>query len=75
MEKITPILPWIQIGLSALLIGVILLQQNESGMSGNMSGGQIRTKRGVEKVIFMASIVIAVLFAISALLAVSTSTF
>ena len=75
METITQILPWIQIGLSAVLIGIILIQQSEAGIGGNMGGGQIRTKRGLEKALFIATIVIAILFAASSLLAISASTF
>ncbi|HRY62344.1 MAG TPA: preprotein translocase subunit SecG [Candidatus Paceibacterota bacterium] len=75
METIITFLPWIQIALSALLIGVILIQQSEAGISGNMGGGQHRTKRGLEKGIFIGTIVIAILFAASALLAIAYSSF
>ena len=75
METIIQILPWIQIGLSAILIGVILIQQNEAGIGGNMGGGQIRTKRGLEKALFIATIIIAILFASSSLVAIYASSF
>jgi len=58
------LLPIIQIVLSALLSGAILLQQRGSGL-GSAFGGDgnvFRTKRGVEKGLFYATIVLAVLF-------------
>lgn len=75
METISTFIPWIQLALSALIIGVVLIQQSESGMSGNMGGGQPRVKRGLEKGLFIATIVIAILFAASALLAVYLKNF
>ncbi len=72
MQSLISLLPYIQIGLSVLLIVVILLQQSAAGLGGafgdNFSSG-FHTKRGFEKTLFNASIVIAVLFVISALLA------
>jgi len=55
----------IQIILSALIIGLILLQERSSGMSGLLGGsggGLYQTRRGFEKIIFYATIVCAVLF-------------
>lgn len=59
-----PILSVIQIVVSVLLIGAILLQQRGTGLSATFGGeGNVyRTKRGLEKVIFAATIVLAVLF-------------
>lgn len=72
MQILIPVLPYIQIGLSVLLIAAILLQQSAAGLGGafgdNFSSG-FHTKRGFEKTLFNASIVIAVLFVISALVA------
>ena len=58
------ILPIIQIVISALLVAAILLQQRGTGLSATFGGeGNIyRTKRGLEKVIFTATIVLAVIF-------------
>lgn len=73
MEAITRVLPWIQIVLSALLILGILLQQSDAGLGGafgGTDGGIYHTKRGFEKFAFYFTIVIAVLFALSALVAV-----
>lgn len=69
METIRNILPWIQVALSAILIGIVLIQQNEAGLGGNQGGSQIRTKRGLEKALFILTIIIAIIFAASSLLA------
>lgn len=60
MELIT----YIQIALAGLLIISILLQQKGSGLSPSLGGSffEYSTKRGAEKMIFYATIVIAVLF-------------
>lgn len=64
-------LPYVQIGLSVLLIGAILLQQTGASLGGafgadNFSSG-FHTRRGLEKTLFQASIVLSILFALSAL--------
>lgn len=62
------ILPIIQIVLSVILITGILLQSKTSGLSGAFggddNGGSFQTRRGLEKVIFQGTIVVATLFAI-----------
>ena len=73
MEAISNILPWIQIILSVLLATVILLQQSGAGLGGAFGGGAdemggSHTKRGFEKILFNSTIIIAILFAVSALL-------
>lgn len=58
------ILPVIQIVISALLIGAILLQARGSGLS-SVFGGEstfYHTRRGIEKIVFWATIVLAILF-------------
>ena len=64
------ILSIIQIVLSILLIVAILLQQRGTGLGAAFGGaGDVfRTKRGIEKGLFYATIVLSVLFFISALL-------
>ena len=73
MGFITTALPYIQIVLSALLIGAILLQQTSSNAGGALGGsdalGSYHTRRGAEKVLFNSTVILAVLFAISALVA------
>ncbi|OGN18802.1 MAG: preprotein translocase subunit SecG [Candidatus Yanofskybacteria bacterium RIFCSPHIGHO2_12_FULL_41_9] len=53
-----------QIIISALLIVTILLQQKGGGLSGAFGGGMMEysTRRGAERGIFYASIILAVLF-------------
>lgn len=69
------ILPIIQIILSILLIIAILLQRTGTGIEGALGGGESNagvghTRRGSEKFIFHATIVLAILFALSAILAI-----
>lgn len=64
------ILPYIQIILSIILTALILLQRSEASLgsafgSENAAGGRF-TRRGFEKTLFNATILIAVLFALSA---------
>ena len=74
MSLVINILPYIQIILSVLLILSILLQQTGAGIGGALGGGDEGTvrnsRRGFEKFLFYLSIVCAVLFALSALLAI-----
>ncbi|MBI2634928.1 MAG: preprotein translocase subunit SecG [Parcubacteria group bacterium] len=54
----------IQIIISVLLIGAILLQSRGSGLS-SVFGGEstfYHTRRGIEKIVFFATIILAVLF-------------
>ncbi len=53
-----------QIVVSMLLVGAILLQQRGTGLSATFGGeGNIyRTKRGLERLIFIATIILAFLF-------------
>ena len=72
MQTLASVLPYVQIGLSVLLIVAILLQQSAAGLGGafgdNFASG-FHTKRGFEKTLFNGSIVLAFLFVISALIA------
>ena len=68
--SIAGIIPYIQIVLSILLIIGILLQQSEAGLGGAFGGGDgfssgHHTKRGAEKIIFIGTIVIAIIFVIT----------
>ena len=65
-------LPYVQIVLSVLLVVAILLQRTGASLGGafgadNFSSG-FHTRRGLEKTLFYATIVLAVLFAVSALI-------
>ena len=59
-----------QIIISVLLIAVILLQQRGSGLSPIFGGGGsiYHTRRGLEKFIFGATIVLSILFLAAAFL-------
>ena len=67
------ILPYIQIVLSLLLIGCILLQQTGASLGGAFGGDNFsaafHTRRGSEKVLFYASIILGILFALSCIVA------
>ncbi len=74
MTIIANILPYLQIILSIILIVAILLQQSNAGVGGALGGGDgdglYHTRRGFEKFIFITTIVVGILFAISAIIAV-----
>jgi len=58
-----------QITVSVLLIICILLQERSSGLSGIMGGGGgnggfYQTRRGLEKVIYWGTIILAIAFAV-----------
>ncbi len=72
MNFFISILPWIQITLSLLLIGAILLQQSGAGIGGafgGSDGGGFHTRRGLEKFFFNTTIVLSILFGLSAFIA------
>jgi len=61
MEKyIAPI----QITLSVMLVGLILLQQRGVGLSGAFGGGGefYSTRRGIERILFILTVIVAILF-------------
>jgi len=62
--KPSSILGIIQIVVAVLLVAAILLQQRGTGLSATFGGeGNIyRTKRGIERVLFIGTIVLSVLF-------------
>jgi preprotein translocase subunit SecG len=61
-----------QIILAILLMTAILMQQRGSGlgMAFGGTGNVYRSRRGIEKILFIGTIVIAVLFCLTALLTV-----
>jgi preprotein translocase subunit SecG len=70
-------LPYLQIILSVLLIGAIVLQRTGASLGGafgadNFSSG-FHTRRGLEKTLFYATIVLGILFAVTALVNLLTS--
>ena len=74
MKILVNILPYIQIILSIILIIVILVQQSDAGMGGIFGGsdgeGLYHTRRGFEKFLFITTIVISILFAVSSFIAI-----
>lgn len=66
---INNILNIVQIVIAGLLVVTILFQQRGAGLSAAFGGegGVYFKKRGAEKVVFIATIVLAVLFILSAL--------
>ena len=67
-----PILAIVQIVISVLLIGAILLQQRGTGLSATFGGeGNVyRTKRGLEKILFIGTIILAAFFFVTALITI-----
>jgi len=69
---ILPILPYIQIILSILLVTAILLQQRGSSLGGAFGGDNFSAafhkRRGSELFLFRLTIVLTVLFVLAALL-------
>jgi preprotein translocase subunit SecG len=63
-----------QILISIGLIAVILLQQRGTGLGAAFGGegGVYRTKRGIEKTLFISTIVLATLFVVNAILNIVT---
>lgn len=73
VSGIGPLLPYIQIILSVLLVTAILLQQRGSSLGGAFGSDNFSAtfhkRRGAELFLFRASIVIGILFVASAFLA------
>lgn len=69
LSHFATVLPAIQIGISILLVITILMQSRGTGMGAAFGGGSsvYRTKRGIEKGLFRASITLGVLFALTSL--------
>ena len=64
MSFLLAVLPYFQVGAAIGLVAAILLQQKGSGLSAAFGGeGNVyRTKRGVEKWLFVSTIVLGILF-------------
>ena len=66
-------LPYIQITLSILLVVGVLLQRSEASLGGAFGSSDLNsnfhTRRGAEKALFIATIVVAVLFVLTAIVA------
>jgi protein translocase SecG subunit len=70
MKHIIQFLPHIQIILSIILIGLILLQQSDADLGGTFGGSDsinaTHTRRGAEKLIYNVTIITGILFVIAA---------
>ncbi len=69
MQLLVAALPWIQIVVSVLLVGLILLQRSGAELGGAFgggdgSGGTLYTRRGFEQVLFIATIILGTVFVI-----------
>ncbi len=67
MELLKHAMPWIQIILSVVLIGLILLQRSGSELGGafgggDAGGGTLYSRRGFENVLFFGTIICGILF-------------
>jgi protein translocase SecG subunit len=74
MDTVLAVLPYIQVTLSILLIAAVLLQQSDAGVGGAFGGGDnfsagFHTRRGFERILFISTIIIGILFTLSALVA------
>ncbi|MBU3668612.1 MAG: preprotein translocase subunit SecG [Candidatus Taylorbacteria bacterium] len=69
------ILPIIQIVLAVLVTVAILLQKSEAGAGGAFGGSDSvstwRTRRGFEKFLFVFTIILSVLFVVTAVIALN----
>lgn len=73
MKIVTSILPYIQIVLAVILLTAILLQRTGAQIGGAFGGSDnfssaFHTRRGFERTLFIMTIIVAILFAISALI-------
>ena len=72
MDSLREILPWVQIILSVLLVGSVIMQRTGASLGGAFGGDNFssgfHTRRGLERTLFYATIVLGVLFALSALI-------
>jgi protein translocase SecG subunit len=77
MNTITHFLPYIQIVLAILLILAISFQRSGDGMEGALGGTASNithfARRGREKILFFATIIIAILFAGTAVISILLS--
>jgi len=77
MNTTAHFLPYIQLILAILLILVIVFQRSGTGIEGALGGTESNithfSRRGGEKILFFATIIIAVLFAASAVVSILLS--
>lgn len=71
MDILRTVMPWAQIVLAVAITAAILLQKNDASLGSVFGGGEsvAHTKRGLERGLFIATIVLAGLFIISSIIA------
>lgn len=73
MQVLINTLPYIQITISVLLIIVVLIQQSDASLGSSFgaddSGTIGHTRRGIEKFFFNSTIILGILFAVTAFIA------
>lgn len=63
------IILFIHIIISFILVGLVLLQSSQGGLLRSLSGSEMyRSKRGAEKLVFIGTIVLSVLFFLTSVL-------
>ncbi|HEY4493054.1 MAG TPA: preprotein translocase subunit SecG [Candidatus Paceibacterota bacterium] len=74
---IVSILPYIQIGLSFVLVTLVLVQQTDASLGAAFGGsggeGAERTRRGLERTLFQSTIIVAILFVVSVIASILIS--
>ena len=75
MRILAASIPYIEIVLSVILIGLVLLQQSDADLGGAFGGADgmnsaAHTRRGFERILFNTTILIGILFAVSSLVAI-----
>lgn len=70
MQIIKAILPWAQVIIAIAVVAAILLQRNDAALGGVFGGSEsvAHTKRGIERGLFIATVVLGALFIITAIL-------
>ncbi|HRH26309.1 MAG TPA: preprotein translocase subunit SecG [Candidatus Paceibacterota bacterium] len=73
MQTVATVLPYAQIGLSIFLIVLVLMQRSDADLGsafGADGGGTRFTRRGLEKGLFNATILVAAVFAVLSVLSI-----
>lgn len=71
MQTIQTVLPYIQVGVSVILVALILLQRSDADAGSTFGGdGNVTryARRGLERTLFNLTIIAAVVFAATSLL-------
>ena len=70
MQIIKAILPWAQVIIAIAVVVAVLLQRNDAALGGVFGGSEsvAHTKRGLERGLFITTVVLAALFIITAIL-------